>query len=90
MVPEAVRFVTLVRRYSIIGVLLESGAARLLDYLDVEWHSRLAPSLHKFQELDAAYETRLREAGVEVDSGNFYHEVKCSSKSGSMKCVQKK
>ena len=83
-------FVTLVRRYSIIGVLLESGAARLLDYLDVEWHSRLAPSLHKFQELDAAYETRLREAGVEVDSGNYYDEVKCSSKSGSMKCVQKK
>ena len=50
------------RRYSIIGVLLESGAARLLDYLDVEWHSRLAPSLHKFQELDAAYESGLREA----------------------------
>ncbi len=66
MVPDAVRFVTLVRRYSIFGVLLESGAARLLDYLDVEWHSRLAPSLHKFRELDAAYETRLREAGVEV------------------------
>jgi hypothetical protein len=78
------------RRYSIIGVLLESSAARLLDYLDVEWHSRLAPSLHKFQELDGAYESRLREAGVEVDSGNFYNEVKCSSKSGSMKCVQKK
>ena len=78
------------RRYSIIGVLLESGAARLLDYLDVEWHSRLAPSLHKFQELDGAYESGLREAGVEVDSGNFYNEVKCSSKSGSMKCVQKK
>jgi hypothetical protein len=78
------------RRYSIIGVLLESGAARLLDYLDVEWHSRLAPSLHKFQELDAAYESGLREAGVEVDSGNFYNEVKCSSKSGSMKCVQRK
>ncbi len=50
----------------------------------MEWHSRLAPSLHKFQELDAAYEFGLREAGAEVDSGNFYHEVKCSSKSGSM------
>ncbi len=78
------------RRYSMIGVLLESGAARLLDYLDVEWHSRLAPSLRKFQELDGANESRLREAGVKVDSGNFYNEVKCSSKSGSMKCVQKK
>ena len=65
--------ITALRRYSIIGVLLESGAARLLDYLDVEWHSRLAPSLHKFQELDAAYESGLREAGVEVDSGNFYN-----------------
>jgi hypothetical protein len=70
--------------------MLESGTATLLDYLDVEWHSRLAPSLHKYQELDGIYETRLREAGIEVDSGNFYHEVKCSTKGGKTKCMQKK
>ena len=77
-------------RYSVIGALLESGSAFLLDYLDVEWHSRLAPSLHKYEELDSLYESRLRDGGVTVDSGNFYHEVKCSSKGGNTKCTQKK
>jgi hypothetical protein len=80
----------LVPRYSIIGSLLDSGAASLLDYLDVEWHSRLAPSLHQYEELDTAYESRLQEAGVTVDTGNFYGEVQCSSNEGTTTCVQKK
>ena len=85
----SIHSLTLVR-YSIIGSLLESGTAALFDYLDVEWHGRLAPSLHKYQQLDSVYESRLRAAGVEVDSGNFYDEVKCLTKGGELKCFQKK
>jgi hypothetical protein len=70
--------------------LLESGAASLLDYLDVEFHSRLAPSLHQYEDLDRVYESRLQEAGVAVDTGNFYDEVQCSSNEGTKTCVQKK
>lgn len=77
-------------RYPVIGSMLESGTAFLIDYLDVEWHSRLAPSLHKYEELDSLYESRLRDGGVKVDSGNFYDEVSCSSKGGATKCTQKK
>jgi FkbM family methyltransferase len=36
--------------YEVLKSLIVAGTARLIDYLDVEWHAMSSPSLHHFKE----------------------------------------
>ena len=36
--------------YEVLKSLIVTGTARLVDYLDVEWHSMMSPSLHHLKQ----------------------------------------
>ncbi len=37
--------------YEVLKSLIVTGAARLVDYIDVEWHAMLSPSLHHLKQV---------------------------------------
>ena len=37
--------------YEVLKSLIVTGTARLLDYIDVEWHAMLSPTLHHLKQV---------------------------------------
>ena len=37
--------------YEVLKSLIVTGTARLVDYIDVEWHAMLSPSLHHLKQV---------------------------------------
>ena len=57
--------------YEVLKSLIVAGTARLVDYMDVEWHAMLSPSLHHlkqvFSELSACL-SRLDSDSLQADT----------------------
>ncbi len=57
--------------YEVLKSLIVAGTARLVDYMDVEWHAMLSPSLHHlkqvFSELSACL-SRLNSDFLQADT----------------------
>lgn len=65
--------------YEVLKSLIVAGTARLVDYMDVEWHAMLSPSLHHLKQADTVLPWLLEGFGTRVKGSDYYYEVQCSS-----------
>jgi hypothetical protein len=55
--------------YEVLKSMVVTGTARLVDYMDVEWHAMLSPSLHHLKQVCVR--------GVRARRGSRHHSACC-------------